>query len=177
MNLLPSHANPASTVSVEDMDRHFEKHRIMHFVETRSPDGDERTDWDVPGWHTFYVKIFDCGFCHPVMGLLLSFCKHYSIHPSQLSPGSIRTIVGVDRLKERYGFNFTVEDFSELYFLKRSAVENGRFILNLKPGRTPLIPSSKTNEGKWKDSIISPEVFYASRNPPSIPHPGTLLVV
>lgn len=130
------------------MDTHFEKHRRGNFVEIRSPEGDERADWDVHGWQTFYVKMFDFGFRFPVMRLLFAFCEHYSIHPSQLSPGSIRTIIGVDKLKELFGLKISVEDFNELYFLKKSATENGHFILNLTPGHLPLILYSK---GKWKD--------------------------
>lgn len=110
--------------------------------------------------------MFDCGFRFLVMGLLLSFCEHYSIHPSQLSSGSIRTIVGVDRLKELYGLEFSVEDFNELYFLKRSVAENGYFILNLKPGRSQLVVGSKSNKGKWKNKYYFTKGFLCLKRCP-----------
>lgn len=50
---------------------------------------------------------------------------------------SIRAIVCIDRLKEKYGLPFSGIDFNHLYFLKMDMTENNRFILNLKPRPSP----------------------------------------
>lgn len=159
-NLLSSHVNLASIIIEEDPDKHFEKHKIKNFIEIRLPEGNEQADRDVPSWKTFHILMFDCGFCFHGMRLLLSFGEHYSIHPSQLSPFSVCTIVRVETLKELHGFEFVVDNFNELYFLKRDAGKNGYFVLNLKPRRSPLIWGFKSNEGKWKDKYYFAQFFF-----------------
>lgn len=81
----------------------------------------------------------------------MDFYEHYSIHSSQLNSNSISMIVCVNRLKEKYGFPFSVIDFNHFYFLKMDATENGYFILNLKSCRAPPIFGLTTNDSKWKD--------------------------
>lgn len=118
LNLLPAHANPASSMTLADLDGLRASNKIPEFIETRLPLPGERVDWHSPGWEPFYEKMFDCGFRFPVMGLLRDICVSCKIHPSQLNPNTIRTLFYMEFIRDMNGLVFRGVDFFELYFIK-----------------------------------------------------------
>lgn len=141
--------NPTSKMTADDLEELRLGCQVPYCIELRLPGSEERIDWIVPGWEPFYEFMFDTGFRFPILGLLKQFCEFLEIHPSQLMSNTLRTVMGVDRLSELYGFDCVAKDLFQTFSVKeQSDRDPGCYLLFLKSGCTPLIGEQPTNDHK-----------------------------
>lgn len=114
--------------------------QVPSCIELHLPGLEERIDWIRLGWELFYKFMFDTSFHFTISSLLKQFCEFLEIHPSQLMPNTLWTVIGVDRLLELYGLNCVIKDLFQTFSVKEQMDRDlGRYLLFFKSCCAPLI--------------------------------------
>lgn len=83
-------------MTIDDLEKLRVNCQVPSCIELCLPGSEEMIDWIVLGWEPFYEFKFDTSFYFPISGLLKQLCEFSEIHPSQLMPNTLSTVMGVD---------------------------------------------------------------------------------
>lgn len=88
------------------------------------------------------------------MRLVEELCTWFQIHPCQLDPATMRLLLCVDHMREKYNLTFSVEYFFLCYFVKHENLEIGRYIQNAWANAQVLVLGFSSNESRWEDKYF-----------------------
>ncbi|GKV42984.1 hypothetical protein SLEP1_g50333 [Rubroshorea leprosula] len=150
-------ADGAATVKgykkLEEMVRRFQ---IPRTILIRAGTPNERAcSVSRTGWVPVYVDHFDVGLCFPLPGLIFDVLAEYELALSQLTPNSIKFIVGFMLLCERLGMPAKAVVFRSLFLCRLCPSRSGTRWYYVSGREKMLIFTNIRNKvARWKRQFV-----------------------
>lgn len=124
-------------------------------MKLRLPENGGKVDYTLlDEWEPFYLRMFEIGLTLPVMDLVKLVLEWCQVHPSHFTPTTICILLCIDKIKEKWNLDFTVENLFFSYFIKHENVEIRHYVLNIRvKGRLVMLRFS-SNKRTWKDKYF-----------------------
>ncbi|KZV24694.1 hypothetical protein F511_11273 [Dorcoceras hygrometricum] len=95
------------------------------------PLSEDRAHLSPEGYHTFYINQLEMGLRFPVPRFIQSLCDHLSVSPSQLTPNSYSSLLGLGILLKYYQAPLSLHLIYNMTQIRQQDV--GKFFIRLKP--------------------------------------------
>ncbi|KZV52893.1 hypothetical protein F511_16117 [Dorcoceras hygrometricum] len=92
---------------------------------------EDRAHLPPKGYHTFYINQLELGLRFPVPRFIQSLCDHLSVSPSQLTPNSYSSLLGLGILLKYYQAPLSLHLIYNMTQIRQQDV--GKFFIRLKP--------------------------------------------